>query len=50
MRTYEYMVRCLARSGYLNSAMKTLREMRGMTHHLPVFACFPFLLHELVEW
>jgi pentatricopeptide repeat protein len=30
MRTYEYMVRCLARSGYLNSAMKTLREMRGM--------------------
>ncbi|ELR16179.1 pentatricopeptide repeat domain/PPR repeatcontaining protein [Acanthamoeba castellanii str. Neff] len=38
MRTYEYMVRCLARSGYLNSAMKTLREMREKgfvpSHHV----------------
>jgi pentatricopeptide repeat protein len=28
MRTYEYMVRCLARSGYINSTMRILREMR----------------------
>lgn len=41
MRTYEYMVRALARASYLNTAMKILRQMRGIALFHSLFPVGP---------